>query len=288
MSAHTQLRGGSRSAAGRGRDRLPAYDDLLTAYHDAFAPELERAVRDLPLPAGARILDAPCGGGFYTACFARRLGGAGAITAADLSDSYLARAERAVAAVRPTPTTTFVRADVYRLPFDDARFDAAWCAQSFISLDDPAGALRELGRVVRPGGAVAVLETDEFHHVLLPWPVELELVVQKAVQAGSRKKYGRRSRLYPGRYLRRTLTAAGLRPRRKKTYAADRQAPFDPGVRRFLELHLRSLREIIREHLTPDQLGLLDRFADPDSADCLYRRPDADVTCLNAVYVAER
>jgi ubiquinone/menaquinone biosynthesis C-methylase UbiE len=288
MSAHKQLTGGRRRAAQMRRGHLPAYDALLSAYHAAFGPELECAVRDLPLPPRARVLDAPCGGGFYTACFARRLGRAGAITAADLSDAYLARAKRAVAAVHPRPAATFVRADVYHLPFEDASFDAAWCAQSFISLDDPAGALRQLRRVVRPGGVVAVLETDEFHHVLLPWPVGLELVVQKAVQAASQKKYGRRTRLYPGRYLRRMLTAAGLRPRRKKTYAADRQAPFDPGVRRFLELHMHSLTEMIREHLTPDQLSLLDRFVDPDSAECLYRRSDADVTCLNSVYVAER
>jgi ubiquinone/menaquinone biosynthesis C-methylase UbiE len=262
---------------------VPAYNDLLTAYHAAFAPELEQAIRELPLPAGAHVLDVPCGDGYYSVRLASRVGPGGRVTCADISSAYLTRAERVLAG-----SAKAVRADIYDLPFVDRFFDAVWCAQSFISLDDPVRALREMRRVVRPGGMVAVLENDEFHHVILPWPVELELVIQRAIQQASRRRYGRRSRLYPSRYLRRMMLDVGLKPRRKKTYAADRQPPFDPATRRFLENYLRSLRDMVGDDLTPEQLPMFDRYADPHSPQCVWRRTDSEVTCLMAVFVGER
>jgi hypothetical protein len=73
-------------------------------------------------------------------------------------------------------------------------------------------ALRELGRVVRPGGQVAVLETDEYHHVLLPWPVGLELAVQRAVREESRVRYGTGNKFAQSRRLRAGFLEAGLTP----------------------------------------------------------------------------
>ena len=74
---------------------------------------------------------------------------------------------------------TFARADLRHLPIPDDSFDLVWCAQSLYSLPDPVDALRRMARAARPGGIVAVFENDEFHHVLLPWPVEVELALAR-------------------------------------------------------------------------------------------------------------
>ena len=74
----------------------------------------------------------------------------------------------------------FVQGDFRRLPSDDDRFDLVWCAQSLYSLPDPLEALQKMRQKTKPGGFVAVIENDEFHHVLLPWPIEIELALCQA------------------------------------------------------------------------------------------------------------
>jgi ubiquinone/menaquinone biosynthesis C-methylase UbiE len=103
-----------------------------------------------------------------------------------------------------------VKADAYRLPFEDGQFDLVWCAQSMISLNDPVAAIREMARVLKPGGRLAVLETDAYHHVLLPWPVGLELAIQKAVRDVCLKRYGSGAKFAQSRKLRSEFAAAGL------------------------------------------------------------------------------
>lgn len=267
---------------------LPDYDAGLRTFHQAFGRELRRAVRAVPLAAGSRVLDVPCGDGFYTAALARHLYPFGKVVAADLSDAYLDAARKMVAGKPRLAAVEFTRADAYALPFEADSFDAVWCARSFISLDDPVKALGEMRRVVRPGGIVAVLEDDELHRVVVNWPVGLELAVEKAMTDAARAKYGTRAGLSPARRLRQFLLDAGLRPLRKRTFAADRQAPFDPAVRAYLRASLRETRDFIAGYLTADQLAALDRAIDPDDADSLLRRADAELTCLTTLFLARK
>ena len=261
-------------------------DPYLRAFQVAFRPELRAAIQAYDLPDGCRVLDSPCGDGFYTDLLADHLR-AGTLVAADLSDDCL---ERARAAVRPRSgvAVEFRRADAYRLPFDDAAFDFAWCAQSFITLDDPVRALRELGRVVRPGGRIAVLETDEYHHVLLPWPVGLEQAVQRAVRDESRARYGTGRKFAQARGLRAAFLEAGLTPTGKRTVVADRAAPFGPAEREFLTRHFAYLRKFVRQELTPREMAALEAATDPAGDESLLDRPDAELTCLATISHATR
>jgi SAM-dependent methyltransferase len=267
---------------------LPAYAATLTAFHHAFRRELRRAVRAVPLPLGAAVLDTPCGDGFFTSLLARRMYPFGRVTAADLSDAYLAAARESVGKAGAVAAVDFVKADAYRLPFDAGTFDLAWCAQSFISLEDPVAALAEMRRVVCPGGRVAVLEDDGLHRVVVNWPVELEVELHRAVVEASRERYGSRSALSPGRRMRQWFLDAGLTPAGKKTIAADRQAPFRPAVRRFLTLHLRETREFLAGHLAPQHLAALDRATDAGHPESVLNRADATATSLTTLFVARR
>lgn len=263
---------------------VPAYDSAQSAFHQAFRHDLYRLLDRLPLPAGGRVLDVPCGSGFYTRRLAERVAGDGRLIAVDASDSYLQQTGERLAELGSN-SVEVRKADAYALPFAPGTFDLVWCAQSLISLD-PAAAVRELSRVVKPDGVVAILEEDEFHYLLLPWPVDLEAALPAALLAASRAKYGSGTKLAPARRLRPLLTDAGFGVVRRFTATADRAAPFDRATVAFLEGHFDHLRELVRPWLPADLQAEFDAATDPDSEQSFLRHPDAEFTCLNAVFLA--
>ena len=263
----------------------PVYDAEQSSFHEAFRADLFRILDALPLPNDAKTLDVPCGNGFYAQRLAERVGPGGKLVAVDVCDDYLRRARERLAGVADRVDVR--PADAYHLPFDDGTFDLVWSAQSLISLD-PGPAVREMFRVVKPGGAVAILEGDVFHDVLLAWPVDLETALPRAIQAASVERYGDAVKLAPARRLRRILKQAGFHPIRRATHSFDRAAPFDAPSAAFLRHHFDGLRATAYPHLPAADRATFDRLTAADGADSFFRRPDAEFTCLNAVYVARR
>jgi demethylmenaquinone methyltransferase/2-methoxy-6-polyprenyl-1,4-benzoquinol methylase len=105
----------------------------------------------LELGPGDRVLDLAAGTGVSTAEMQRS--GASAV-ACDFSLGMV----RAGRAVRGRRAVAFVAGDGMHLPFADAAFDAASIAFGLRNIADPHQALRELARVVRPGGRLVVCE----------------------------------------------------------------------------------------------------------------------------------
>jgi SAM-dependent methyltransferase len=102
---------------------------------------------------GQRVLDVGCGPGALTAELARRAG-PDAVSAVDPSDAF-------VAAVRERlPEVDVRRSAAEQLPFPDDAFDAAMAQLVVHFMTDPVAGLREMGRVTRPGGAVAACVWD--------------------------------------------------------------------------------------------------------------------------------
>jgi SAM-dependent methyltransferase len=110
------------------------------------------------LKPGMRLLDVGCGPGSITRGLARRLA-PGEVVGVDLSKETLASA-RAEAAAGRLSNVRFEEASVYQLPFPDGSFDVSYAHQVIQHLREPGAALREMLRVVRPGGFVAVRDVD--------------------------------------------------------------------------------------------------------------------------------
>jgi len=108
------------------------------------------------LPVSA-YLDAGCGDGRYLAALPALGPVPQRIVGVDIAESILDTARRATAEVGLAPE--LLRANLERLPLGDAEFDLVVSVQVLEHLIDPAAALRELARVLRPGGTL-LLSTD--------------------------------------------------------------------------------------------------------------------------------
>ena len=115
-------------------------------------------VLDLLAPAaGERILDIGVGPGFLAYDIARLVAEKGEVVGLDLSPAMTATASRRLAEFA---WARVAQGDAEKLPFPDAVFDAAVCTQVYEYVADMPGALRELRRVLKPGGRVLILDTD--------------------------------------------------------------------------------------------------------------------------------
>jgi demethylmenaquinone methyltransferase/2-methoxy-6-polyprenyl-1,4-benzoquinol methylase len=151
----------SAAASPRKRHALQLFEGLPRGYDRTGAvmsfgqdprwrAAMVKAVRPQP---GQRILDVATGTGMVARALARE---GAQVTALDQSEAMLAVARR-----RPTPaggSITFLRGEAERLPFDDASFDALTFTYLLRYVDDPAATLRELARVVTPGGRIGMVE----------------------------------------------------------------------------------------------------------------------------------
>lgn len=255
----------------------------MAAYHHAYQVELGAMIGSLPLRVGDRVLEVACGDGFYTRRISERVGSSGQVVALDVSPAFLDLVRNNASGSPVSHRTQLTRADIRRLPFGAGAFDFAWCAQSLFSLPDPVETLRGMTRVVRVGGIVAVLESDTMHHVLLPWPIEIELAVRRAELAGFAEDSEQPRKFYVGRQLSRVCQKAGLTGCRRHTWAMDRQAPLAPSERQFLAEYLQDLRDRARPHLDSSYLEPFDRLVDPGSDHYLLDVPDLSVTCIEQV-----
>ncbi len=143
-------------------DRIaPVYDVMNRVMTGGLDVRWRRLAAAAAVRPGDRVLDAACGTGDLAVADLRA--GAGSVTGLDFSPRMLERARRKAAGV------DWVEGDVLALPFADASFDAATIGFGIRNVGDLELALRELRRVLRPAGRVAILEITRPRGVLRPF-----------------------------------------------------------------------------------------------------------------------
>lgn len=131
---------------------LPArYDRMGAALSFGQDPRWRRALVEAVDPRrGQRILDVATGTGMVAAALARR---GATVVGIDQSEAMLA-----VARARHGGTVRLVHGQAEQLPFEDGEFEAVTFTYLLRYVDDPAATLRELARVLRPGGRIGMVE----------------------------------------------------------------------------------------------------------------------------------
>lgn len=107
----------------------------------------------LNIPSGGVALDVGCGPGSITASLTSAVGVDGLALGVDVSEPMLARAVQ----VQAGSQAAFLRADAQRLPLRDNTVDAVISIAVLQLIPDPAAALAEMGRVLKPGGRIALM-----------------------------------------------------------------------------------------------------------------------------------
>jgi demethylmenaquinone methyltransferase/2-methoxy-6-polyprenyl-1,4-benzoquinol methylase len=189
-------------------DRIaPVYDAMNRAMTLGLDRKWRRLTAEAVVTPGARVLDACCGTGDLALADARA---GGRVTGVDFSGEMLARAER------KAPEFDWVQADAAALPFPDASFDAVTVGFGIRNLADLEGGLRELARVLVPGGRLGCLEITRPRGILRPffrlWFDGLVPVAGKVLPGGAAYSYLPASvRRFPGpEDLARAMEEAGF------------------------------------------------------------------------------
>jgi SAM-dependent methyltransferase len=126
--------------------------NFVPALFAEWAPHLVEAAGVVP---GQAVLDVACGTGVVARTAADRMGGQGRVAGLDLNEGML------TVAGRLRPDIEWRQGDAAGLPFDPGSFDVVLCQSALMFFPDRAGSLREMARVVRAGGTVAVQVWDQ-------------------------------------------------------------------------------------------------------------------------------
>jgi SAM-dependent methyltransferase len=131
------------------------YLEILSAL---LQPMKDRSIELLALKPGGSAIEIGCGLGHESEAMARIVGASGQVVGIDASRALLDKGMARTASLGLP--LEFRHGDAMALPFADNSFDAGRGERVFEHLRDPGGAVKELVRVVRPGGRIAGLEPD--------------------------------------------------------------------------------------------------------------------------------
>jgi len=131
------------------RGKHPRFAEMIQEYLDAMA-----------IDSAKSVLDLGCGTGVAARAIARRPGFSGHVTGIDMSPHLIAAATRLSRDEGVGDAVEFHPGDSHSLELQDAAFDAIVAHTLFSHLDDPAAVLKEIVRIVKPGGKVGIFDGD--------------------------------------------------------------------------------------------------------------------------------
>jgi ubiquinone/menaquinone biosynthesis C-methylase UbiE len=249
------------------------YLDMATWIHRVTEPAVRPAIHSLQLPAGSQGLDAGCGIGTHTLWLAEAVLPDGHVTGIDISQECLARAEETAAKRGLATQVSFQYGDMGDLPFDDDAFDWVWSADTLwpVAGKDPLPLVRELVRVVKPEGIVAIFFWSSQR--LLPGHPLLEARLNATCAANFPYTDDTKSAWHILRALG-WLQEVGLNDPQACTFVADIHAPLDDAAGGALTDSFQMLWGKAEPEVSPEDWRQFQRLCQPESPDFILNLPD--------------
>jgi ubiquinone/menaquinone biosynthesis C-methylase UbiE len=147
--------------------------------------------------------------------------------------------------------------------------------------------LAEFRRVLRPGGLLAILETDNIHSIMLSWPPDLELAARRAEhrEIGDEDSY---IGTYFPRFAQRLLRQAGYEDVSREFIFIQKQQPSTTALQRYVQLYLENLLKHHGGHLSEQGRSRLQELATPGSPRFLPRQENFFLGSLQVLITARK
>ncbi len=247
-------------------------------YHGVYA----EIVGWLDPPQGGSVLEAGSGAGGFTQLLAEKVGPlTGTVTALDQDAEMLEVARDFIGEGAVAGAVTYQQGDMANLPFDAGSFDLVWSSRTVHHLPDQLAAVRELVRVLKPGGWLALRE-GPIRTRFLPDDIgigepglddRLDVAFHRWFAANVRGGEG--SVRYPFGWTQ-MLADAGLQDVTAKSFLLEALPPFDDVQISYMGRHLKRWLEDDerRDMLMPGDAEILEQLTDPSSEQFVFGRPD--------------
>lgn len=121
----------------------------------------QKVMAKMSFPVGAQIIDLATGTADWALALAEKSNETSHVTGLDFSEEMLAVGQKKVDVSDYSDKITLIQGDAMALPFDDASFDIVTIGFGLRNLPDPVMGLKEMYRVLKPGGQLVILETSQ-------------------------------------------------------------------------------------------------------------------------------
>ncbi len=213
-----------------------------------------------------------CGIGLQAMLLAEAVGPAGDVTGVDLSAEFLDCARSTAKKAGASEQVSFQEGDMNNLPFDDDTFDWMWSANCVgYAPGEPLPVLKELARVVKPGGSVIILAWSA--QQLLPGYPELEAHLNATSSGIAPFVEGTAPELHFSRmmgWFRRT----GMEEVTARTFAGDVSAPLSGEIRSALAALIGMRWVDVGAELSDEDWAEYQRLCLPESPEFILDIPD--------------
>jgi demethylmenaquinone methyltransferase/2-methoxy-6-polyprenyl-1,4-benzoquinol methylase len=251
---------------------MDTYARLLIVSDPLRDPVIRQVIRALDFPPGSKGLDAGCGIGLQTVLLAEAVGSGGHVTGLDLSPDFLVHARTIAKKYGLAEQVTFQQGDVYHLPFENNSFDWAWSVDCVgYAPMEPLPALKELVRVVKPGGMVFLLMWSS--QKLLPGYPRLEARLNATAAGIAPFVQGKKPEMHFMRLLD-WLDKVGLQETKAQTFVGNVCAPLRDEIRSALTALFDMRWGEAESEVSPKDWKLYQSLCQPGSKDFILNLPD--------------
>jgi ubiquinone/menaquinone biosynthesis C-methylase UbiE len=247
------------------------YAEQLELAARATEPAIRQAIQAVKLPNDSHGLDAGCGIGTHAIWLCESTGGK--VTGLDINPDNLAAARESVERKSLADRIDFIEGSIHNLPFEKNTFDWSWSSDIFwpVVVANPLAVLKDLARVVKPGGTIAFLFWT--NQLFFPgYPLFEARWNHAFVSSTHYFKFGK-----PDQHHLRALgwfQRAGLEDPKARSFLAEFQQPLDDQIRESLTFCFEMFHDSLKSGLSKEDEAEYQRLCNPGSADFILNNPD--------------